>query len=317
MPKSSIFSDTVRLAPINVCIYCEKKEPEIKLTDEHAIPYSLGGNIVLPKASCTRCADFTKSIEGYVARTIFRDVRIEHNFPTRNPHDRPTELPIYTSISDVENAKPHLVPVKDYPGYLTIMCSEPAGILMGKAPNSKFTAIPFVKAIHPPERVEKLKIEGARRFHLSKFDFSKFNRFIMKISLCATAVEYELDMLDLEVARRIVLKEEPDTHRWVGGVLSSMDAKLGNAPHQMHDVFLNRVDINHIPYLCCQVSLFSYLGVPNFIAVVGPLTPAGVARWMELGGGDAYSVNGRPQNDQAMHSGMIDLIGLLDGHSRN
>lgn len=39
--------------PVNVCIYCGGTGA---LSDEHIIPFGLGGRWVLPKASCAECA---------------------------------------------------------------------------------------------------------------------------------------------------------------------------------------------------------------------------------------------------------------------
>ncbi len=41
--------ETTRTDPIGRCIYCGGRKG---LLDEHIIPYGLGGNLVLPEASC-------------------------------------------------------------------------------------------------------------------------------------------------------------------------------------------------------------------------------------------------------------------------
>ncbi len=38
---------------VGSCIYCGSTD---NLSNEHIIPYGLGGNLELPKSSCSRCA---------------------------------------------------------------------------------------------------------------------------------------------------------------------------------------------------------------------------------------------------------------------
>jgi 5-methylcytosine-specific restriction endonuclease McrA len=65
--KLELPPDTV-LAPVSACIYCGATEPDTKLTDEHIVPLSLGGTLILPKASCLACARQTGKLEGYAGR---------------------------------------------------------------------------------------------------------------------------------------------------------------------------------------------------------------------------------------------------------
>jgi hypothetical protein len=60
------------------CIYCgtQADQTEAKeLSDEHIIPYALGGNLVLPKASCDRCAKETHAFEGHLAGKTYEFAR--------------------------------------------------------------------------------------------------------------------------------------------------------------------------------------------------------------------------------------------------
>jgi hypothetical protein len=280
MPKSSLFQNRENLPPANICIYCGKTEPKVKLTDEHIIPYSLGGHLVLPKASCKDCADITKALEGYVGRNVFQDVRIEHNFPTRNPKERPTELPVYTSVNDPQKAQAILIPTKDYPGTVMLLHPEPPGILLDRAPNTPFAIKPWITTIAPPERTQRLTAERGRTLHLKKLEFDKFGRLIMKVALGFAVSIYGLDCFDAKDARRIILKQEPDVHRWVGGTTKEM-REVVRQPGHIHLATVYPQEIRGVPYLMAQISLFSYLCTPVFTAVLGKLTQAGIERALE------------------------------------
>jgi 5-methylcytosine-specific restriction endonuclease McrA len=57
------------------CIYCGALANETKLTDEHIIPFSLGGKAVILNGSCMVCAAETAKIESELGRKAFWDFR--------------------------------------------------------------------------------------------------------------------------------------------------------------------------------------------------------------------------------------------------
>jgi HNH endonuclease len=74
-----------RTNAVQACIYCGSTED---LTDEHIIPYGLGGDLVLPKASCRACATITSDFERRVQRGFMLEGRTAADFPTRRPKER-------------------------------------------------------------------------------------------------------------------------------------------------------------------------------------------------------------------------------------
>src|SRR5216684_2974371 len=73
---------------IGRCIYCLSQE---NLSDEHAVPFSLGGDITLEDASCDRCAGITSYLDGYLARHVFHEFRTHRGLQSRR--GLPKELP--------------------------------------------------------------------------------------------------------------------------------------------------------------------------------------------------------------------------------
>lgn len=104
---SSASRDTLRYDPVNACIYCGSLED---LTDEHVIPYSLSGNILLPKASCKSCAEITHKFERTVARRVYGNFRIHNQVRTRRPKSRPTHLVIGTNTGNKD------IPISEHHG---------------------------------------------------------------------------------------------------------------------------------------------------------------------------------------------------------
>ena len=69
-----------------VCIYCGRRN--VLLTDEHVVPFFIGGKHVISKASCLMCANITKKFEQDVARDLWGEARASYNAPTRRKKER-------------------------------------------------------------------------------------------------------------------------------------------------------------------------------------------------------------------------------------
>jgi hypothetical protein len=75
---------------IGCCIYCGTAGEG--LSREHVIPFSLGGNVILRKASCRKCSSITRDFEQTVTRTLFGDMRMQLGFPSRRSKERPNTI---------------------------------------------------------------------------------------------------------------------------------------------------------------------------------------------------------------------------------
>ncbi len=85
-----------KYAAANCCIFCGATEA---LSDEHIVPFGLGGRWVFPKSSCADCAKKTGSAEGTCQRTMFGPLRMYHDLPTRRRNERPKKLPLKVKLS--------------------------------------------------------------------------------------------------------------------------------------------------------------------------------------------------------------------------
>ena len=116
-------------SPVNQCIYCYSKEN--KLTDEHIIPFSLGGLLILPKASCKACAKITAKFEGVFSRAIFGNLRMRYNLPTRRKKERLKYIEV-ERIGKFNIRQKIKIPVSEFPAPTFIYKCTKAGILEGK-----------------------------------------------------------------------------------------------------------------------------------------------------------------------------------------
>ena len=115
-----------RIPTKGACIYCGARD--VRLTDEHILPLSLGGQHVIEKASCLNCADITKKFEQDVARELWGDARISYNAPSRRKKNRPTHIQLRDP--DLPN---RVVKVRysDYPAPFVFYKMGKAGLLAG------------------------------------------------------------------------------------------------------------------------------------------------------------------------------------------
>jgi hypothetical protein len=82
---------------VSICIYCGSK---VDLTDEHVMPYALGGNLVLKKSSCRECAKETGKLEQRLLRGHWWPYRLCLGLPSRTSHKEIRDLPIKIICSD-------------------------------------------------------------------------------------------------------------------------------------------------------------------------------------------------------------------------
>lgn len=108
------------------CIYCGATDSV--LSDEHVVPYSLGGSHVLRKASCGRCADITKKFEQKVARDLWGDARVAFDAPSRRKSQREQKL---NMLDQSGRGKELFIPAAEYPAGFVFYKMCQAGLLQG------------------------------------------------------------------------------------------------------------------------------------------------------------------------------------------
>jgi hypothetical protein len=115
------------------CIYRRLEEPEHEgpLTDEHIIAQSVGGMLVLEKASCPACANQTHAFEGHAFDPL-RPLRQQLGFPM----SRETKNRIRTKGEDKfivkADGKKIKVPMSTFPALAIHLAFPMAGILINQ-----------------------------------------------------------------------------------------------------------------------------------------------------------------------------------------
>lgn len=255
--------------PLNICIYCGETDIS-KLTDEHVLAYSLGGDAILRKASCTICAEITRDIETDCAYSLFRDVRAVTGTHSRS--GTPPQLP----VTDRSVARPPylpppvFIPTRDHPGLLALPMFDPPGIVMGRSPDNVF---PNGEVFHRlvAENADG-KLEQIRRnVKLPAFgvwiDLDMFARLIAKTAHCMVVAEYGLSKFK-PMLLETILKSE-NTSYFVGCATNRIPDAVG----MKNSARIEVRNINGRRYVAVFLRFYAYLGTPMYTAVVGEFIP--------------------------------------------
>jgi hypothetical protein len=174
---SSEIRNETRAKPVGRCIYCDGTE---KLTDEHVVPYGLGGRLILPEASCAKCTKITTSFERRVLRGFMHDARTAGRFPTYHPRKRPATVPI--DIKKEGRFETVQLPSSESLGIVQLPNFERAAFLAGQIPVSgiNVSGVQTIGFGKSPEEVASALVVKTLQV-IIKVDVSAFVRMLAKI----------------------------------------------------------------------------------------------------------------------------------------
>ena len=96
------------------CIYCGARAGDVDLTDEHIVPYSLGGNAFIRDGSCKACAAETTKCERELAKVVLGDFRNSIGEQTRRPKKR-AKVGSFVASINCGPRQTFTVPIADLP----------------------------------------------------------------------------------------------------------------------------------------------------------------------------------------------------------
>lgn len=132
-------SPQTKFAAVGECIYCRRKPPEVSLTDEHIIADGLGGDLILPDASCHDCARVTGRFEQDILRHLLRQPRGALGVRSRKKRQKQTSITV--NFAD-EGEPPEYREIPFEPGMpaflMALVADNPPGILRGAPKNEEW-----------------------------------------------------------------------------------------------------------------------------------------------------------------------------------
>jgi len=258
------------------CIYCGARGDDVELTDEHIIPFSLGGNVEILRASCKACAAITSGLELHLGRKVLWDHRVHAKIPTRRSKERPDTLPTRVSVGFGEEQTLHL-PIQDHPYFLPMPIWGLPGILTGSQPSAQFPQ-EMAHLFHhiPPNIRETLKLTDGETAPIMvpeiKIDSHKFARAMAKIAYCQAVIFYGLRGFRRLAITDLILGKHPLVPHFVG--CETKEPPPPTPGKGLHMVDLRSVFIGRMTLIVGSVRLFAHSGTaehgtPLYRVVVG------------------------------------------------
>ncbi len=259
MDTPLLILDTYRTDPINQCVYCGSKDD---LTDEHVVPFALGGRYILSKSSCTKCAAITSKIERSVLRGFMLEARTVGNFPTRNEKSRPKTLPLEIKKNGVFTSI-ELLP-QDHPGILTLPIFKSAGF-RDNVNEVEGLVIAGNESIGFGKDINEIgKSLNAEEIRLTQdLDVWSYARMLSKIAYCSAVAS--LGILPIEKVPIIpfILKQSDDGSKWFGSGVFRLNVEE-QKPNFALGTVMTVVPGYSNPVIVIQLKLFADVGATGY-----------------------------------------------------
>lgn len=242
------------------CIYC--RATSVKLTNEHIVPYSLGGQHVIREASCNQCSDITTKFEDKVARGMWGDARASFNAPSRKKHERPEFILMTNPDSRDSKIK---VPTSEYSAAFIFYEMPPPGILQGLAEDVDVSNSWKMKVIDDEQRRTEFlkKFEGKLTI---KFLHSPqaFGQLLCKIAYCHLLSELDLDDFKA-ICLPYIMGEKQNISHIVGGT----DEVAEPTPGIGYSLNTSGLISNNKLLIIVKVRLYANTYAPQYQVVTG------------------------------------------------
>lgn len=252
-----------RFASVGECIYCGVDQG---LSDEHIIPFSLGGKLVLPDASCKTCAAITSKIERSVLKGFMYKARVVGNFPSRRKKDRPSTLSTRLITRD-DNVVEHPIPVEEAPAFLFLPKFARASILNNQLPVSGIT-ITGQETLHFGKNIEELiHNHNAKGIQFSsQVQATEFAKLLAKIAYGYFVAEMGLFPRDETPLLRLIRGEADDGGSWIGSHEYTLEVESKKPQHALGVVQYSNG--NNIQSFIVRVKLFANSGANGYEVAV-------------------------------------------------
>lgn len=198
------------------CIYCGTRD--VELTDEHVLPFFIGGKHVLEKASCRSCSKITTKFERHVAKGLWDDARNAYNASTRRPKKRKKHI----LLDDQKNpGKKIKIPFNEYPAAMIFYYMDAAGFLLGLPETTDRSNTWTFKAIVDQQKLEAFekKYPGQLTAKM-RFNHDSYCRFLEKVAYCQ--ILCSLDPSDFRPICLPYIMGEKTNHSFIVGSRKSI-----------------------------------------------------------------------------------------------
>lgn len=201
-----------------VCVFCMNSFQLSALTDEHIIPEAIHGGLVIEKAACRPCAQYSNS--AYENKALNGDLKLARVLlelrgkrGTAAPRDIRHLPPVFPGDATMGVAGDRLLdfPVEVYPRFFNLILFAPPGLLVGmdRGGNLTVSALQF------------FNVGGSGLTGVTvQQDFTNgpFALMLAKIAYCYAIAERGSGAFDGEPIRALLRGERGDVYNFVGNV---------------------------------------------------------------------------------------------------
>ncbi len=300
------------------CIYCgtpSYSESRSRLGDEHVVPQGLGGQLILPRASCRACEVHINGFEQFCQKDMLAAFRYHHGLPTKRPKERPKTLP--AEIENNGEYEPCNLPIAEYPLRIAIPILPTPEILRPvarrKSPIVAMHMFPgpadFSDEFYYKGNMQFMRIKrGKFRVVSGRTDFSKFAGMLAKIGHSFAVGELGASGFEPMIYDGMQGRTPFDLHHLVGG-----ETVVPAPTMERHTLSLNLESHNGQNLWVAKIRLFGDLGWPQYTVVVGAEKGRGKRLTRHMVSPTALALKrswgmGRPDNPFKMGSGTTDWI---------
>jgi HNH endonuclease len=247
------------------CIFCRNTPtPPHRLTDEHSIPFALGGKSIIKNATCERCRDLTSRVETNVLKGMMYAYRFKSGIQSRSKKP-PRTLPLF-AINGDDSVKIDVL-FLDYPSVLALPVFRDFFVI-GRE-NTYLDDLPWL-AVDRDSVSGLFEKYGISSFSSPALDVRAFGQMVCKIAHCL-ALEYFGKNFTPYISEMIFSQSSDDFRKFVrssGG--QNFEGPINLISHSWN---FKQSEIAGAKVLRCDLNLFASYGAPIYEVLVGEVGP--------------------------------------------
>jgi hypothetical protein len=267
----------IRFEAVGRCIYCGWEDQP--LSDEHIIPYGIGGRLVLPEASCRTCSKRTGAIEKSLLRSQnWWPLRRALDLASRRAREQPQSFPVEVSAA----GQAHCVDVKvgNYPLVVVVFEFDPPTHLSGSPLPEGGESQAVAQRVYA-WNIGALQFAGGFAARLNSgliaarteltipvgMSAHDLSRFLAKVALGWAVAQFGWNAFEELYVSDLIVGEGRNPNRWVGG--AAIRPQFNH--RALHGLCHGVIHRNVVVYVQLFRPPFGWHEPPTYQVVVGRL----------------------------------------------
>lgn len=250
--------------PVGRCVYCGsenyRSKDDRRLGDEHVIPESLGGNLILDQAACESCERRVNLFEQAILKTVLYAPRVFMGIRRKKRKRGAEHITVSAKVNG--NDVKITLPVARMPAMLFFVTMGSPGLLIGRPPDIGAMDGAWVKPFFENGPRVPAGLESMASPILDTF---KFMQFLAKIAHCYAVGALGSTFTPL-LPELILSDPKPPNYSLIGGNgNSAAEPPTGN----LHELSLNWQSYEGVEYAMVSIRMFANLGAPTYRVIAG------------------------------------------------